>query len=174
MEVCGENISPEVLTHLKRELMHAVWELLLSGDFVEAYKNGIKIKCYDGVERLVFPRIFIYGADYPEKYVLSALVFMYLIFFRVLLATIKNIGTAPCPRCEIKKDDISAMGTKADMDRRIMHKRQDTPFWHQTVEKVRIWIFEKGIRISGSAVDRALKQYSWVPTRVSIVSFGFH
>ncbi|KAJ7191494.1 hypothetical protein GGX14DRAFT_381097 [Mycena pura] len=77
LEVCGENISPEVLTHLKRELMHTIWDLLLSDAFVDAYKNGIEIKCYDGIGRLVFPRIFVYGADYPEKYVSIASLCMY-------------------------------------------------------------------------------------------------
>lgn len=36
--------SPEILTHLWRELMHAVWRLLLDDEFMDAYKNGIVIK----------------------------------------------------------------------------------------------------------------------------------
>jgi hypothetical protein len=61
----------EILTHCRRELMHAVWRVLLDDDFLHAYKYGIVIKCHDGVERRVYPRIFTYSADYPEKYVLS-------------------------------------------------------------------------------------------------------
>jgi hypothetical protein len=61
----------EILTHCRRELMHAVWKVLLDDDFLHAYKYGIVIKCHDGVERRVYPRIFTYSADYPEKYVLS-------------------------------------------------------------------------------------------------------
>lgn len=60
--------SASILTHLKRELMHAVWELLLSAEFIEAYVHGIVVECYDGVSRRIFPRIFTYSADYPEKY----------------------------------------------------------------------------------------------------------
>jgi len=66
----------EVLTHLRRELIHAVWKLLLDDDFLHAYKYGIVILCRDGIERRIYPRIFTYSADYPEKYVsmfLSAL-----------------------------------------------------------------------------------------------------
>ena len=36
---------------------------------MKAYKFGILILCADGILRRVFPRIFIYSADYPEKYV---------------------------------------------------------------------------------------------------------
>jgi len=56
-----------ILTHCRRELMHAVWRILLDHDFLHAYKYGIIIKCHDGIERRVYPRIFTYSADYPEK-----------------------------------------------------------------------------------------------------------
>lgn len=47
--------------------MQAVWNLLLDDDFIDAYENGRLILFPDGVVRLVFPRIFAYSADYPEK-----------------------------------------------------------------------------------------------------------
>lgn len=59
--------SADMMAHLKRELMHAIWDLLLTPEFIHAYVHGIVVRCYDGVERLVFPRFFTYGADYPEK-----------------------------------------------------------------------------------------------------------
>ena len=40
---------------------------LLDDDFIKAYREGIIIKCSDGIMRRVFPRIFTYSADYPEK-----------------------------------------------------------------------------------------------------------
>ena len=55
------------MTHCRRELMHAVWRMLLDDEFMHAYQYGIVIKCLDGVERRVFPRFFTYAADYPEK-----------------------------------------------------------------------------------------------------------
>jgi len=61
----------DILTHCRRELIHAVWKVLLDDDFLHAYKYGIVIKCHDGVERRVYPRIFTYSADYPEKYVVG-------------------------------------------------------------------------------------------------------
>jgi hypothetical protein len=57
----------QIVTHCRRELMHGVWRILLDDDFLHAYKYGIVMKCQDGVERRVYPRIFTYSADYPEK-----------------------------------------------------------------------------------------------------------
>ena len=61
----------DILTHCRRELMHAIWSFLLDKDFLHAYTYGIIIQCIDGIERRVYPRIFTYSADYPEKYVHS-------------------------------------------------------------------------------------------------------
>jgi hypothetical protein len=47
--------------------MHKIWDLLLDDEFMDAYENGVVIMCSDGVERLIFPRFFVYSADYPEK-----------------------------------------------------------------------------------------------------------
>jgi Plavaka transposase len=48
--------------------MHQVCRLLLDEEFMEAYRHGIVLRCADGILRRVFPRIFTYSADYPEKY----------------------------------------------------------------------------------------------------------
>ncbi|KAJ7315108.1 hypothetical protein DFH08DRAFT_926901 [Mycena albidolilacea] len=141
--------SADVLAHLKRELMHAVWDLLLTPEFIHAYAHGIVVKCYDGIERRIFPRFFTYGADYPEK---------------VLLATIKYFGGCPCPRCFVEKDQIADMGTKADMRRR-QKIREDTSSWRDTIGLVHRWIFDKGALVASAAVNRLLKPQSWVPTK---------
>jgi hypothetical protein len=52
---------------MKRGMVHAAWKLMLTDEFIHAWKHGVLIKCSDGVQRLVFPRIFTYAADYPEK-----------------------------------------------------------------------------------------------------------
>jgi hypothetical protein len=48
-------------------MFHALWELFLDAEFMEAYEHGVVIEFADGVKRRVFPRIFTYSADYPEK-----------------------------------------------------------------------------------------------------------
>ena len=57
------------MSHCHRELFHAQWTILLDGEFLEAYKHGIVIRCCDGIVRRFYPRILTYSADYPEKYV---------------------------------------------------------------------------------------------------------
>lgn len=47
--------------------MHEVWASLIDEEFVHAWRNGVVIKCADGITRRVFPRIITYSADYPEK-----------------------------------------------------------------------------------------------------------
>jgi len=59
--------SPATLMHLKQELMHAIWELILDNKFMHADKHGIVIECPDGISRRFYPCFFTYSADYPEK-----------------------------------------------------------------------------------------------------------
>ena len=57
----------DIVTHCYRELMQAVWKVLLDNNFLHAYKYGMILCCQDGIERHIYPRVFIYSADYPEK-----------------------------------------------------------------------------------------------------------
>ena len=57
----------EVLAHCKWELIHEVWKVLLDNEFLDAYRNGIVVKCFDGKFRRLFLCIFTYSVDYPEK-----------------------------------------------------------------------------------------------------------
>jgi hypothetical protein len=63
----GSKASDDVKRYVKQSIFHAAWLLLLDARFREAYINGTVIRFSDGIERLVFPRIFTYSADYPEK-----------------------------------------------------------------------------------------------------------
>jgi hypothetical protein len=68
VENAGENaLGDSFFTHCHRELFHAQWEILLDDEFIEAYQHGIVSHCYDGINRRLYPRIFTYSADYPEK-----------------------------------------------------------------------------------------------------------
>jgi hypothetical protein len=57
----------DILTHCHHELMHGVWKELLDEDFLHATNYGMVVRCHDGIERRVYPRILTYSADYPEK-----------------------------------------------------------------------------------------------------------
>ena len=63
----SKDMPSAVETHLKRELMHAVWDMLLDDEFIKACDEGLEILCYDKILRDVFPWIYLYGADYPER-----------------------------------------------------------------------------------------------------------
>ena len=56
-----------MITHLRREIMQAIWTLLLDDEFMDAYINGIVLEFSDGIMRRWYPRFFTYSADYPEK-----------------------------------------------------------------------------------------------------------
>ncbi|KAJ3886660.1 hypothetical protein GG344DRAFT_81499 [Lentinula edodes] len=137
--------ADEIMTHCNRELYNAVWRFLLNNEFLHAYKYGIVIKCFDGIERRIYPRFFTYSADYPEK---------------VLLATIRELGTCLCPRCLCTKSAADMMGSRWDI--KIREKLR--VFLRDKVELARKWIYHEGVKIRGSAVERLLKATSSVPT----------
>jgi Plavaka transposase len=56
-----------LMTHCRREIYHAALTTILDNEFVTAWTSGILMECYDGVTRRIFPRIFTWSADYPEK-----------------------------------------------------------------------------------------------------------
>ncbi|KAF9565462.1 hypothetical protein CPC08DRAFT_629854 [Agrocybe pediades] len=159
----GLSASAPTITHLRRELMHAIWLLLLDDEFMHAYEHGIVVQCADGITWRIFPRFFTYSADYPEK---------------VLLSTIRFLAKCPCPRCFIDKRFISGLGTKADYQRR-SHTREDTHQRQSRVETSHEWIFHHGRGVKSTAVEDLLKERSEVPTknafseRLSKFSFNF-
>ncbi|KAK7024548.1 hypothetical protein VNI00_016223 [Paramarasmius palmivorus] len=142
----------DILAHCRREVMHAVWAFLLTDEFVHAYRYGIVIECADGIKRRVYPRIFTYSADYPEK---------------VLLANIRDKGLCPCPRCLTPKSAFWRMGMKLDLRFRLKNVRR---YLLHTVLQVRKYIHEYGWPIKGKHIEQLLKPISAVPTVNAFVS----
>lgn len=56
-----------MLALCKRELVQAIWFLLLDKDFFHAWEHGIDIEFVDGITRRGFPWIVVYSCDYVEK-----------------------------------------------------------------------------------------------------------
>lgn len=175
-ELYGHAPRPAYLTHLKRELMQAVWRLLLTAEFVHAFVHGLAVRCFDGIVRLLFPRFFTYSADYPEKSATSSVfdIWSDLYLFRVLLATIKYLGGCPCPRCLIEKAKIRNLGMKRDMlaRERLNQLRIDSTGIQNRIETARKHLFALGALVNGTKVDGRLKKDSLVPTRVSLYVYG--
>ncbi|KZP19824.1 hypothetical protein FIBSPDRAFT_665092, partial [Athelia psychrophila] len=145
----GKGPSQRLLTHCRRELFHAQWEVILDDEFLEAYLHGIVVKCCDGITRRFYPRIFTYTADYPEK---------------VLIASIRDKGQCPCPRCSMPFSEVEKIGTPEDMQRRQQLLRVDDEAHRKVVESARALIFNKNHAVSSDDVESLLKDESLTPT----------
>ncbi|KAG8919545.1 hypothetical protein FRC01_001237 [Tulasnella sp. 417] len=146
----GKAAAKPVITHCHRELMHAIWRIILDDDFVEAWEHGIVLTCADGLRRRFYPRIFTYSADYPEK---------------VLLATIRNLGDCPCPQCYVRKREIHKLGTVQDINLRKSKARVDDAERRERVTLARDFVYgDLRSTVSGIAVENVLKELSEVPT----------
>ena len=58
-----------MLTHLGRELTHAVLRLILGGSFADTHKHSRRVKCGDNIWRRWLLLLLLHLADYKEKYV---------------------------------------------------------------------------------------------------------
>ncbi|KIY66228.1 hypothetical protein CYLTODRAFT_355360 [Cylindrobasidium torrendii FP15055 ss-10] len=150
------NISKtsSLMTFCRRELFHAVWKILLDDDFIHAYRHGIVIKCRDGITRRIYPRIFSYSADYPEK---------------VLIATLRDMGRCPCTRCEIRIEEICNMGSPEDRAIRVERERRVTQDFLNATKAARHHIYEEGYAVGSDKVEALLQSHSWVPTENAFV-----
>ncbi|KAF5342710.1 hypothetical protein D9758_015877 [Tetrapyrgos nigripes] len=150
--IYGKPPTAAELTHLKRELMQAVWHKILNDDeLIEAFKNGIVITFFDGIYRRIIIRWFTYSADYPEKF---------LGYFSSVYVS-----------------SVIQLGQKRDMRRRITKPRVDDEARQSRVEKARELIFKKGCALTSDAVKHALGEGSWTSTRNAFseifAQFGF-
>ena len=130
-------------THLKQELIHAIWELLLDDEFMEAYKHGIVVKCMEFSVNSI--HVFLSMVLITLKSILFLQIkFMFIDHFhRVLLALIKSLGCCPCPRCHIQQDQIRDLGTVNDMKHHT-NVCKDNAKRQEKVQKACQGIFKKG------------------------------
>ena len=156
-----------MLAHCKWELFHAVWKILLDKDFIEAYRNSIVVKRFNGKYQCVYPRIFTYSANYPEKCITSMWFThqpSYDMGLRILLATIRNKGHCPCPQCLIPKSCFSHTSLWNDIKAQIS---QACTYMQSKIISARDAIYQHGAPIKGAVVEHLLKDSSLVPTLVS-------
>ena len=96
-----------------------------------------------------------------------------LLMDRVLIATIRDKGQCPCPRCKISQNEIREFATAKDLEIRRTQARRDDEDRQKKVEKARKFIYEKGYVVNSSHVEDLLKEESLVPTKVCISTFPF-
>ncbi|KAF7985614.1 hypothetical protein HWV62_3931 [Athelia sp. TMB] len=145
----GKGLSRRHMTHCRRELFHAQWEVLLDDEFIEAYLHGIVVVCCDGIARRFYPRFFIYCADYPEK---------------VLIASIRDKGQCPCPRCTMSILEVANLGTPEDAVRRAGLIRLDDEEFRRTIRAARELILNYNHAVDSKDVEDLLKDKSLTPT----------
>lgn len=146
----------------------------MDDEFIEAYKHGIIITCCDGIKRRFYPRIFTYSADYPEKCanLLSFKWTQYLIMCsRIILASIRNLGICPCPRCLIPKSLTHSLGMTRDMSKRLSLARVDDNQRRGSVSTARKLIYERNYAVDSVPIENILKEQSLVPTTVRVYTY---
>ena len=170
MEHAGNDKLPgdPLFTHCHRELFHAQWKDILDGEFLQVYKHGMVFVCGDNIKRQLFPQIFTYSADYPEKYV-----YIYLRAYRlkkhgyrVLVANIRNLGGCLCPQCLIPKVKFQGVATEDDMLQRDVLVRHDMVERRKKVLCACKLIYEGHYVVDTPQVEALLKAESLVPTIV--------
>ena len=88
--------------------------------------------------------------------------------YRVVIASIRNLGRCPCPRCLIPLDRAANMGMQRDMTQRKNLARIDDANRRDRVKVAREHIYEKSNGINSKGVQNLLQETSLVPTTVYI------
>ena len=82
---------------------------------------------------------------------------------RALLAAIRNKGDCPCPRCKVKKTDISKLGHFNDIKARL----SEAQIYLLSVITLAVdFVYNCGYNLNSSAVEHLLFVSSLVSTRV--------
>ncbi|KAG8767288.1 hypothetical protein FRC12_006324 [Ceratobasidium sp. 428] len=148
-ELGGQVFNDHLQKHVRREIFQACTRDMLNDKFLDAYKNGIKIVCNDGVERRVYPRIMTYSADYPEK---------------TMVGCIRTNGAMPSLQSLVLKSDIHKLGTRQDRKTRELNLRiQDSTYLDNVGESRRL-MYKEGYVVNSVHVERLLKPDCSVPT----------
>jgi hypothetical protein len=87
---------------------------------------------------------------------------------RILIATIRNLGMWPCPRCQIPLNRVHNMGMARDMLQRETMARVDDMQRRHAVNAAQRVIYKKNFLVNGALVERMLQDTSLVPTAVHV------
>ena len=83
---------------------------------------------------------------------------------RVLLATIRNNGLCPCPRCLVSKSELDRLGLRRDVSIRINKFRE---YVADKVDIARKAIYNLAKSFQSTVVQDLLQSFSGVPTLAS-------
>lgn len=86
------------------------------------------------------------------------------------MASIRNNGTHPCPRCLIPKSELSQLGTPHDIVQRKSCARVDDAAGRRDLRDARKHIYQMKRCVHTKAVENLLKGESRTPTSVGFVN----
>lgn len=86
----------------------------------------------------------------------------------MLIASIRNLGGCPCPRCLIPKDRFQEFATENDISQRTLLSRHDTIERRSKITSARRIIYEGQYNVDTPQVEALLKPESLVPTIVRV------
>lgn len=86
---------------------------------------------------------------------------------RILMCSIRNLGSFPCPRCLMPMDLMHMIGTKRDKKQRLTLARVDNLSYRAKISTARELIYESNFAVDSLPVQHLLKPESLVPTEVS-------
>ena len=89
-------------------------------------------------------------------------------FLRVLLASIRNLGQCPCPRCTIPMTRVHNLGMVRDIKERGNLVRNDDRVRQNKIQNAHSHIYEAGLGVTSVAVEDLLKDQSLVPSSVRL------
>lgn len=88
--------------------------------------------------------------------------------FRVLIATVRDKGKCPCPRCLVTFEDIPNLGEEDDEAIRTTQRRGPSTAHSQAVLDARDLIYSDGYVVNSERVEALLQKESHVPTKVCL------
>jgi hypothetical protein len=93
---------------------------------------------------------------------------------RILIASIRNLGNCPCPRCLIPLNRVHNLGMARDITQRATMTRVDDSQRRSIVFAARRIIYELNLQVNSTAVENLLREISLVPTVVcDIIRFSY-
>ena len=95
------------------------------------------------------------------------------IFDRIILASIRNLGACPCPRCLIPLSDAHKFGMALDQKKRCSLARTDDQKRQLKVSNARKLIYCNNYAVNSAPVEQLLKETSLVPTAVGVINPSF-
>ena len=89
----------------------------------------------------------------------------------MLIASIRDKGQCPCPRCKVTKEEVSNVGMPPDMEIRQSRAWKDDEDHQNWVKAAWSLIYQKGYVVNSTHVDDLLKVDSLVLTEASFTVF---